>query len=186
MDTTVILWDLTGKHAKAAPFAQSEIPAAWKSLTGADANLSLTMRRLIQSPATVGFLKQNFQPAKPADLDDKKLARLIADLDSGNFKARELAMRDLRLLGERAEPALKKGLAGNPSVEARRRIVDLLDALVRTQVTPEELQAIRGVEILERIGTADARACLTALAKGDPFARSTHEAAATLKRMGKD
>jgi hypothetical protein len=58
----------------------------------------------------------------------------------------------------------------------------LLDAMVRTQLTPE-LQAIRGVEILERIGTSDARAWLTALSKGAPLARGTQEAAAALKRM---
>jgi len=117
------------------------------------------------------------------EIDDKKLAQMVADLDSGNLTTRELAMRDLKLLGERAEAAFRKGLADTPSVEARRRIQHLLDAMVRTQATPEELQAIRGVEVLERIGTPESLDLLIALSKGDPLARATQGAAAALKRM---
>ncbi len=156
MDTTVLLWDVAGKNVKAAPFAENEIAAAWKTLTGDDANVSATMRRLIRSPATVGFLEQNFPPAKKVELDDKKVAKMVADLDAADFTVRDVATRDLKLLGARAEAALKKGLADTPSAEARRRIQDLLDAMVRTEVTPEELLAIRGVEILERICTPEA------------------------------
>jgi hypothetical protein len=39
------------------------------------------------------------------------------------------------------------------------------------------------VEILERIGSAEARACLTTLAEGDSFARLTRDAVAALRRM---
>ena len=183
LDTTVLLWDVAGKNAKVASFADGEIAAAWDSLVGADANVSVTMRRLIRTPATVDFLKQHFPPAKHVKLDVKKLAVLVADLDSGNFKARELAMRELKLLGERAEAVLKNRLAGNPTVEARRRIQNLLEAMAPAPATAQELQAIRGVEILERIATPEARAWLAALSKGDPLARGTQEAAAALKRM---
>jgi WD40 repeat protein len=183
IDTTVLLWDIAGKNAKLAPFAETEIPAAWTSLAGNPTNLSLTMRRLSKSPATLAFFKQHFQPAKQVILHDKKLAKLVGDLGADNFKTRNLAAHELTLLGERAQAALKNGLANNPPIEARRRIENLLDAMVRMEVTPEELQAIRGVEILERIATPEARDWLSAPSKGDPHARGTQEAMAALKRL---
>jgi hypothetical protein len=84
---------------------------------------------------------------------------------------------------EPAEPALKKALAANPALEARRRIQELLENIARRELAPPELQALRGVEVLERIGSPEARAWLTALAKGDPISRATREAGAALQRM---
>src|SRR5271170_13212 len=53
----------------------------------------------------------------------------------------------------------------------------------RLRLFKDELQAMRGVEVLERIATPEAHAWLTTLSKGDPFACATKEAAAALKRM---
>jgi hypothetical protein len=163
--------------------AEKELAAAWMSLTGADPMLSATMRRLIHSPATVAFLKQHFPPAKLMNVDAKVVAALITELDSRNFDKRETAMRELSLLGERVRPALEKTLAAEPTLETKRRVQQLLEAMLRPTLPPEELQAIRGIEILERIATPEARAWLATLSEGDPFARRTREAAASLKRM---
>jgi hypothetical protein len=42
---------------------------------------------------------------------------------------------------------------------------------------------VRAVEVLERIGTPDARAWLVAHSQGDPVAVATREARKALKRM---
>jgi WD40 repeat protein len=186
MDTTTLLWDFTGKHGpKAAPFAANELPAIWKSLTAKDEKMSLTLRRLAATPQTLAFLKENFAPVKGDPLDERSLDKLVRDLDSTNFKARETASKELLRMGERAEAALQKGLKESKSLELRRRIQDLLAGLVHHQITPEELQAMRAVEVLERMGTPEARAWLEAVAKGDPFARATEEARGALERMAR-
>jgi WD40 repeat protein len=184
MDTTVLLWDFAGKgETKLPPLAENELPGAWKSLTGNDANISVTIRRLAQTPATPAFLKQHFVPIKAEGISAEALDKLVGDLDNTNFKTRDSATKELQRLGERAEPALKKGLAGNVTAEARRRIQALMEGMLRPQLTPDELQALRGVEVLERIGTTEAREWLTALSKGDPVSRATQDAQAALKRL---
>jgi len=66
-------------------------------------------------------------------------------------------------------------------VEQRRRIELLLaePGLVRS---PELRRQVRAVEVLERVGGAEARRVLEALAGGAPEARLTQEAKAALAR----
>jgi hypothetical protein len=51
------------------------------------------------------------------------------------------------------------------------------------ETVPERLQALRAVEVLERIGTPEARKVLETLATGAPAARLTREAKASLGRL---
>ena len=97
---------------------------------------------------------------------------------------RDEASNELRKIGDRAIYALDKALAGNPSLETRRR----LEAL-RSQTDPtsmilkgNRLRAYRAVEVLERIGTPEARRLLTSYANGAPGALLTTSAEAALKR----
>ena len=185
MDTTILLWDLTGKSGpKVSPLDAADLPAAWKSLSGRDPGLSMTMRRMTNTPGpTVDFLTKSLLPVAGIVIDEKKIDNLVRDLDSEAFLVRERSAKELRRLGERAEPALQRGLERGLSAEARRRIQDILAGIVRVDFSPDELQAIRGVEVLERIGSSDAREWLSTLAKGDPLATTTREAAKALKRM---
>jgi hypothetical protein len=47
------------------------------------------------------------------------------------------------------------------------------------------LQRLRAVQVLERIGSPEARQILEALAKGAPGARETREAQASLSRLAR-
>src|SRR5262249_40209275 len=69
-----------------------------------------------------------------------------------------------------------------PSVEMRRRVERLVERLSGPIVDPTTLRAIRGVEAVERAGTAEARRLLEALARGEPQARLTREASAAPPR----
>lgn len=51
--------------------------------------------------------------------------------------------------------------------------------------SPENLRRIRAIEVLEHIGTADARAVLQSLAKGAAESRSTQEAKTALERLAR-
>ncbi|HMF11982.1 MAG TPA: hypothetical protein VKE94_06735, partial [Gemmataceae bacterium] len=72
--------------------------------------------------------------------------------------------------------------AGPPSPETKRRLEDVRSKLTGLVLQGERLRAHRAVEVLERIGTAEARQVLQALADGAPGARITTSAQAALKR----
>lgn len=98
---------------------------------------------------------------------------------------REQASRELAGLGEAVEPQLREALKGQPSAEVRRRVEGLLEKLSGQTAPPEVLRAWRGVEVLERADTPDARAALEALAKGPREARLTQDAKASLQRLAR-
>jgi hypothetical protein len=97
---------------------------------------------------------------------------------------RDKATRELESLGEVAGPVLQGALRGQPSLEVRRRVERLLELLHEQLPTEERLRALRALQVLEHIGTPEARQVLESLAKGAPAARLTREAVASLKRLG--
>ena len=140
------------------------------------------MRALVAAPGqAVSFLGQHLRPAP--DSDPKHLARLIADLDDEHFAVREKAVRELEKLGPLARPALRLALTGQPSAEVRRRIESILEKARAAVIPPDVLRAVRAVEVLDRIGTKEARAILASLAQGAPNARLTREARTSLARI---
>lgn len=84
-------------------------------------------------------------PAGP--VDHKQVARWIADLDSDSFAARQNATRELEKQGHAAGPALRKAREGQPNLEARRRIEQLLDRLQGIDL--DLLQIPAGVTVLD-------------------------------------
>jgi hypothetical protein len=75
-------------------------------------------------------------------------------------------------------------LAGEPPLEVRRRVSALLKD-IEHQKAVEPIQQLRALEVLEHIGTAEARGLLEDLAKGVPEARLTRETKASLARLAK-
>jgi hypothetical protein len=125
------------------------------------------------------------QRLRPVCLDPGQLPRLIADLDHRRFAVRERASRELERLEECAEGALCQARAGRPSAEVRRRIDLLLERLrtLRLSPSPERRRLSRAVDVLEQIGSPEARALLAGLARGFPAADLTVEAKAALERL---
>jgi WD40 repeat protein len=188
VDTTVLVWDVGARHGLGPlTLTAAELQAEWVALAKPDAKPAFqAQRRLIASPAeAVAFIKKELPPAKATAVEAKKLAQLVADLDSEAFETRDEAYRTLEKLGTLAEPALRKAREGKVSLEMRRRIDDLLDKVDRGTLTAEELQGTRGVEVLERIATPEARAVLATLAEGAPPAYLTQQAKKALARLGK-
>lgn len=66
--------------------------------------------------------------SKSSDVDTKKIARWIAELDSDQFAVRDQATRELEKVGESAQPALRKALEGHPKPEARKRLERLTES----------------------------------------------------------
>ena len=105
------------------------------------------------------------------------------NLDSDDFAVREQATRELETFGRSALPALRKVLREDPSVEVRRRVESLLEQLEQQGHFSEELRALRAVEVLEVIGSPEARELLKKWSAGPPGHRLTTEAAAALARL---
>ncbi len=188
-DTTALVWDLTGRRSAKEgvnkTLSPKELDALWDDLGSADAARGFRAVRALavaSEQATVS-LGRRLRPVVVAD--EKRLARLLADLDGEQFEARESAAAELEKLGETALPAYRKALQGRPSAELRRRVQALLE-----QHEPREeallpsarLRELRALEILELIGTTEARRVLETLAKGMSEAWLTREANAALSR----
>ena len=93
-------------------------------------------------------------------------------------------MKELRKLGELAEPACSKALVSRPTLEMSRRLRALLDEVSQRQwhLTPEILRQVRAVEVLERADTPEARELLESLSRGAAGARLTREARSAVHR----
>jgi hypothetical protein len=130
----------------------------------------------------VSFLKGRLSPAP--QIDPARIARCIADFDDDSFEVRERANCGLAEFGDSAEPALRALLRGSPSAESRKRAEKALAAIL-TRPKAESLRALRGIEILEHIGTPEACRLLEELSRGAPEARLTREATASLDRIAR-
>ena len=170
---TVLVWDLKG-----LPTARLE--ALWRELGGDSAADAIhAVRAMKAAPAeSVAFLRNHLKPAPPPDA---QVSLLIADLDSDDFETREKATADLTKRGKVVYADLQKAYADNPMPEARWRLETLL---LRLKDAPSDDTAkVRAVQVLETIGTDDARQVLESLTKGRPDARLTTEAKAALQRL---
>jgi RNA polymerase sigma factor (sigma-70 family) len=185
-DTTALVWDVTGLRTATrttdARQSAADLKDLWNGLGNANAAKAYRcMWSLTATPnRTVPFVRKNLQPVEPPD--DDTVTQLIAELDSSDFGEREKASAQLGKLERLVEPALRKALTNQPSPEQRRRIKRLL-AQMESIPSAGLLPAYRAVEVLEYIGTAEAKEVLQILAGGAPAARLTQEARAAIQRL---
>jgi hypothetical protein len=116
-------------------------------------------------------------------VSDETIARLVADLDSAQFTTRDAAHRKLAQLAEQAEDALRTAARRPLSAEQGRRLARLLGGIDNPEASPQQLRALRAVEVLEAIGTPEARRVLAMLAGGTARARLSVEAKEALGRL---
>jgi RNA polymerase sigma factor (sigma-70 family) len=186
-DTTALTWDLSRlippEPARAARLAPEALEALWTDLAGKDAARAFeAIRTLCAAPEqAVPQIKEHLQPITPAD--PKRLAQLVTDLQSERFELRRQAESELAGLGELAESALRKALADDPPLDLRKRLEGLLERPTGAALPAGLVRDLRAVEVLELIGTAEARQVLGALAAGVPTARLTREARSAMQRL---
>jgi hypothetical protein len=170
------------KPRPAALGTAAEKDAAWAALLAREPSKSIaaTWAMADAGANAVALLRDRVKPIEP--IAAEKIRQWIADLADSAFTKREAATKELAALGERAEPALRAALAANPSPEQRQRLDKLLAAPLEAP-PPETLRFLRAVQALEAIGSAEARAMLRDLAKGDPTAPETKAAVGALERL---
>ena len=185
LDKIAYLWDvsrISGRRREPAERSPADLETDWRDLSGNAKAGYAAVSRLRSSPkGAVAFLEKKLQSSKP--VDNKRIELLLADLDDEQFAVREQAVKQLEALAERAAPALRKALAGKPSLEARRRLEALLERLDGGKLSPETIRQIRAVEALEAIGNSEARRLLDKLAAGSPETRLAQEARSAAGRL---
>jgi len=151
-----------------APTTQ-QLDAIWADLVHLDdagtQKAQAGIRALIAVPQlAVPLIRERVKPVAMPDM--KRLGLLIVDLESSDFRTRDLATRALEKLGPLAAPALEKKLKEKLGLETQRRVEAILEHADRTVLTTEEMRAIRAIEVLQGIGGDAAVAALKDLAKG--------------------
>jgi hypothetical protein len=182
LDVTVLVWDLThGEANPKQPLTEADLARLLSDLKGSDAALAYRShwKLVAAGKHAVPFIARHVHPVVAAD--PKRVAALIHDLADERFDTRQGAHAELRKLEDRAEPALRTALAGSETLEARRRIEDLLKQI--DQLSPERLAYLRAIEALEHMHTPNAEALLRDLAAGAPAASATAAAAEALGRL---
>lgn len=183
-DNTILVWSIPGETVASADKQVDgrQLAAMGKDLAADGAVAHKAIWRLVGEPKrAVPYLRTLFKIGPVAE--NSAIPALIKDLDSDSFAAREKASAELLKLGAQAEAALKKVASSQASPEAAQRAQELLDKLRVATLSSAELQAMRAIETLEYIRTAEALALLRELANGaaTPFVRQ--EASASLKRL---
>jgi WD40 repeat protein len=176
-DGNVLVWDL---YAEPAGGPRLTPEAAWAALADADpAKAHRAICALVHRPTeAVQVLRAKLTPPK---VDWGRIAALVADLDHAEYRRREQAYAELRLLHDVAAPALRKALRDPKSLEMKRRLEALLGHAGRP--TAEQVRVLRALEALEMARHPEAAALLRELARGDAELTLTREAAAAARRL---
>jgi hypothetical protein len=159
-----------------------ELTALWETLGSSDDLGFETLKTLIASPKTALLLFKERVKTSAAP-DAQLVAKWIAKLDDDKFAEREKATAELRTFNELIEPTLLKTLANPASGEVRGRAEQLLKRVEAPNMTGGIVRSLRIVEILERIGSPEAKQLLTEFAKGTPETWLAREAKRALTRM---
>lgn len=179
-DGTGIVWDLTANAPPPAKWIREELDRWWSDLGGADAGAAWrAVWRLAEVPSdeVVPFLRRSLKTVAP---DPTVVRRLVANLDSDNFAAREKASKELEQQGPEAIPMIRRALKESRSAESRQRLEAVLSRLA-----DQQSRRSRAVAVLEDVGSAAAREVLAELAGGAADTPETREAKAALERLSR-
>jgi RNA polymerase sigma factor (sigma-70 family) len=184
-DSTILLWQVRLPADPESRLTAKEVEQLWADLADADAAKAWkAVWRLAEAPKdALPLLRRRIEPYPTAPVEETR--SLLADLDSESFARRDAATKRLKELELKAEPALRAALRAKPALEPRRRIERLLAGLAKIPqpLTARDLQQLRGLIVLERIGSPEARQVLQAVAKGPDSARLTRQARAALAAL---
>jgi WD40 repeat protein len=186
-DGTALVWDVRhlpqlGRQLKVS----SPDPLQnWRDLQNEDAGLAYrSMAAFIRRPdLAVPFLKERLRPVFARDR--LQISQLCSELDSNVFELRERSAGELAAQVDVSASQLRKEASGPIGAEARRRLQFILATWDDARFSGEQLQSLRALEILERIGTRDALNVIGTIAAGQPGFRVTQAAKASVARLSK-
>jgi WD40 repeat protein len=184
-DMTVLLWEVDGGSLEGAGKpSDKDMDGLWSDLGGNARTAHHVLARLAKAPVeSIALVRKRLPPAPGRSPAPVRIARWIADLDAADFETRQHAMQALQEAGKSAESAMQAALKETRSPEQKRRLEFLLDRLRRAGVATNMLRPVRALELLERIGTPEARHLVEELARGNPNADLTQHSKEVLRRF---
>lgn len=182
-DLAPVLWDLMPKDLPALdglPYLQ------WEGLKSNEAAKVYKLQwALAKSPqAAIKLFTENLKPAELA-IDREQLEKWVAALDSPQFRAREVAEKELTSAGYKVPLAwLQKALADGKSDELRARLQRVITKRAK-EPDPNEWRLARAVQVLELARTDEAVALLKTWAdsgEGNPVGVEARAALARIRK----
>ncbi len=157
------------------------LAALWDNLDTDDPwMIHAIQTHLAGTPAqTVPYLRERLRPVPSADAS--RIAKLVTEVDSGDYNTRKRAAVELRKLGRLAVPALTQ--AAQQGGEMAQAMLMRMEGERRLAATVS--REMLAVDILERIGTPAAREMVAGLTKGAAEMPLTVRAKSALERMDK-
>jgi WD40 repeat protein len=183
-DGSLLVWDLSRFALPSGrPLDQAALQARWAALADADTRTAhAAVADLIAAGASAAeFLAVRLKPAVPPRVESVR--EWIAALDDERFTRRRAAEQALQQHLELVREELRTTAKAATSAERRKRLESLVNKGPLVATDREELRELRSVEVLEHIGTAEARRALESLTTGLAAARLTREASAALERL---
>jgi WD40 repeat protein len=190
-DAQILVWNVTGRlldgHLARLELTKKQLDSAWVALAEEDPSKAhRAIWQLVSAPTqTVAYMKQRLPIAPAAEV--QRFARWIGDLDSDAFPIREKAMLELERLGQAAIPHLRRALGQRTSAEMRWRLERLL-AKEKPEDPTRDAELRRGlriVEVLEHIGTSEAKKALELLAERAGSTLVIQDTQETMDRLAK-
>jgi WD40 repeat protein len=187
-DTTALIWNyraaLTKAASKPEELSAKRLEELWADLQAADAERgSRAISALVQAPEqAIPWLRKKVTAATAEE--QRQIRAWIDDVAKGDEKVRTRALTELARLGALAGPALQDALRAKPPLETKRHLEKLL-AAPDAAPAPLWLATQRALEVLELIGTPEARTVLEELSKGLAGSPKTQESQRTLERLRK-
>jgi WD40 repeat protein len=183
VEGSVLVWDCMGLGTTEPPSLKSSDMAALSDFLACENAEKAYLAECIlvaSGQQTVGFLQQHL---KPVAKNDAQLNDALARLENQRIESRDMAMNELDRYGSLAEPSLRRTLSAPHSPEAQARIEYLFQKQQSPFPSGTLLHSLRGIEVLEQIGTPEAHLVLEGIASGHPDALLTREAKAAARRL---
>jgi hypothetical protein len=186
-DRSLKVWDVSQVDLDESPacLCSEALEKLWDDLASEDAARAYRARRMLAVTPEQAFplLKARTKVMELPKDAERRVERLLSQLDSREFATREEATNQIRAMTETALPVIRRAMDRPLSLEVRHRLADLLEESDSPVLSGELLRSLRVISILEHYGTSEAESTLKKLADGLPEALQTREAHAALERL---
>lgn len=183
-DGRILAWDIGDATCRGARPAykvtEDRCYELWHSMGCSSTTTAVpAIDEFVEDPGcALRFLARNVSAVPELEVD-----KLIASLDSMNYKTRTAALNELIRLEYAAKPFIDKAMKTPPSLEVLARLRLLANCFQAKNHKAEWISSWNAVVVLEQIGTPEAVRFLEKLAAGAKGARLTEYAQAALRRM---